>query len=289
MAKKSIVVVFYQIFILFIVSFSSLVFAKDTTKRYGHISYSQAGIGRPLILIHAFPTDQRLWRPQQDGLQKYFRVITLDLWGFGRSSPANGQAISMTQYADEVKRLMDQLHIEKAIIGGESMGGYVTLAFLKKYPEKVAGIILSDTQSIADSDEAKQKREAIAQETLKQGSANVVKMFMSKALMPTAPSQTKQYLRNIVASQSRTGIASALRGMALREDTSDVLKATTLPVLIITGKEDTVIWPQQSESMHALAKNSQLIVIPKAAHLSSLEQPAQWNNAVINEFYLKHS
>ena len=104
---------------------------------YSHnrfISYTEVGEGLPLVLIHAFPTDKRLWTAQQEGLKKHFRVISLDLWGFGESSSVNGGAVSMQEYAEEVKELLKHLHIQKAIIGGESMGGYIALAFLEHYP-----------------------------------------------------------------------------------------------------------------------------------------------------------
>lgn len=249
------------------------------------ISYTETGKGLPLVLIHAFPTDKQLWDPQVAELKNNFHVITLDLWGFGQSGTTDGKAITMTKYADEVKQLLDQLHISKAIIGGESMGGYIALAFAEKYVTNTAGLILSDTQSIADSAEAKAKREATALDVLEKGSTGLINSFMPKALSATASEQTKQFLQDILTTQSPTAIASALRGMALREDTSAILANTTLPTLIITGEQDTLISPQQSQNMHLLAKNSKLVVIPKAGHLSSLEQPSQWNDAVVTMFY----
>lgn len=252
-----------------------------------HISYAESGSGKPIVLIHAFPADQRLWQPQQDGLSKYFRVITLDLWGFGKSSEVDGQAITMTEYADEVRQLLDQLHIQQAVIGGESMGGYIALAFLEKYPEKVNGLILSDTQSIADSDEAKTKREASAKDVLANGTTGLIAGFLPKALSPHASDDTRQYLKTILDVQSPFAVASALRGMAMRKDLSHVLAGSNLPVLIITGDEDVLISPMQSEAMHALAKNSKLVKIANAGHLSSLEKPDEWNEAVIKYFNAK--
>ncbi len=272
---------FYVVlFSLFMGFFMTAVSAKQTST----ISYSDVGTGFPLVLIHAFPTDQHLWEPQQTGLKQNFRVITLDLWGFGKSRAADGQAISMTEYADEVKQLLDQLHLKKAIIGGESMGGYVALAFLEKFPEQTAGIILSDTQSIADSPEAKVKREQTALKVLEQGSGQLIHDFMPKALSSNATVETKNYLQTILEAQTSTGIASALRGMAERSDTSKVLLNVKVPVLIMTGDQDTLISPEQSQTMHELAKASRLVVIKNAGHLSSLEQPKQWNQAVIETF-----
>lgn len=250
----------------------------------GYISYSDIGCGEPLILIHAFPTDQQLWLPQQEGLHLHFRVISLDLWGYGHSAITDGKAITMSSYADEVKQLMDQLHIKKAIISGESMGGYVALAFLDKYPAQVKGLILSDTQSIADDDAAKEKREAAAVDVLTNGTTQLIANFMPKALSQMASPDKILFLQNILETQAPSAIASSLRGMALRNDTSALLAKTNLPILIITGAEDTLIAPQQSQNMHALAKNSQLIILTNAGHLSSLEQPEAWNQAVIKMF-----
>jgi pimeloyl-ACP methyl ester carboxylesterase len=248
------------------------------------ISYTDTGTGTPLVLIHAFPSDKKLWDKQVAGLKKSFRVITLDLWGFGQSGKVSGQAVTMADYADEVKQLLDQLHIPQAIVGGESMGGYVALMFLDKYPASVTGLLLSDTQAIADSPEAKAKREATALDILAHGNSGFVAGFMPKALSSQASLQMKQELQAILAAQSPEAMASGLRGMAMREDTSAVLSHSTLPILIITGEEDTLISPQQSQGMNALAKNSKLVVIPAAGHLSSFEQPAAWNDAVIGAF-----
>ncbi len=250
----------------------------------GHISYTDVGKGTPLVLIHAFPTDLRLWTAQQENLKAYFRVISLDLWGFGHSTATNGQAVTMDKYADEVRKLLDSLQIQKAIIGGESMGGYVSLAFAKHYPERVAGLILSDTQAIADSPETKAKREASALDVLAHGSAQLIRDFMPKALSAGATEQTRSFLQQIANEQAPTAIASALRGMALRADTSDTLRQIDLPVLIITGDQDMLISPQQSKNMHDLTKNSKLVIL-SAGHLSNLEQPEQWNRAVIDMFY----
>jgi len=243
------------------------------------ISYSDIGNGSPIILIHSFPADQQLWQPQHV-LSKKFRIITLDLCGFGKSSKTNGSAVTMANYANAVKQLMDHLHIKNAVIGGESMGGYVALQLLEAYPDKVGGLILSNTQAIADSYEAKLKRETSAKDVLQHGTSKLINDVMQKELSSHTSDTTKQFLRNIFEKQAATGIASALRGMAIRNDTSHVLENTTIPVLIITSDLDTLLPPEQSKKMHQLAKNSKLIIIKNAGHLSSLEQPEQWNKAV---------
>lgn len=259
-------------------------FAYAVSAHQGSISYTDVGSGTPIVLIHAFPTDQQLWQLQQAGLKGHFRVITLDLWGFGKSKPVDGQAISMSEYASEVKQLLDQLHIDKAIIGGESMGGYIALSFLDKYPLKVKGLILSNTQSIADSEEAKAKREIVAIDVLNNGAASFINGFMTKALSKEASIEIRHQLQSILEMQSPFALASALRGMALREDLSIKIAHSSIPILIITGDQDTLISPKQSEAMHILSKNSKIVVIPNAGHLSNLEMPNDWNRAVIDFF-----
>lgn len=247
------------------------------------INYTDIGQGRPLVLIHAFPTDLRLWQPQYE-LKKHFRVITLDLFGFGGSEDTDGNAVTMPTYADEVKELLSRLHINKAIIGGESMGGYVALAFLQKYPEHVDGLILSGTQAAADTDEMKLKRESVAQDVLKNGTAELIEGFLPKALSESASPETKAFLLEILKSQRATGIASAVRGIALRVDTSGYLPLTDLPILIISGEKDAIIAPKKSNNMHVLAKNSKWVNIEGAGHLVNLEKPEEWNRAVISMF-----
>jgi pimeloyl-ACP methyl ester carboxylesterase len=269
---------------LLICALSVIAFAANTAKKK-FISYSEVGKGKTIVLIHAFPTDKTLWNAQLTGLKNHFHVVVIDLWGFGESASTNGQAITMSTYADEIKQLLDQLHIQKAIIGGESMGGYVSLAFLEKYPNKVEGLILSNTQAIADDATAIPQREASAKNLEVQGSSELIKSFMSKVLSPTVDEHTRDVLHTILIKQSPLGMASALRGMALRSDTSHLLTQATIPILIITSDQDMVIPPAQSRAMHALAKNSDLVIISNAGHLSNLEQPNAWNQAVIKKFY----
>jgi pimeloyl-ACP methyl ester carboxylesterase len=266
---------------LTLISFSASAIAEKMP-----LFYTDEGTGEALVLIHAFPFDHQLWRPQRAKLKKHFRVITVDLWGFGQSGPLteDGTAVSMAIYADEVKKLLDTLKIKKAIIAGESMGGYVSLAFLKKYPQYVSGLVLSDTQAIADTIEQQVKRETAALDILMNGPDKFIQAFLPKALSDNALLATRFYTRKMMVTQSGKSMASALRGMALREDNSAALLQTNVPVLILAGDQDAVISVEQSKHMHHLARNSRLELIKNAGHLSNLEQPQQWNNAVMDMF-----
>ncbi len=265
------------------------------TADHRFISYTDIGHGRPIVLIHAFPTDRRLFELARNEIEdifhdsKIFRIISVDLWGFGQSTATDGQAIHMSDYADEVNQLLDYLKINNAIIGGESMGGYIALAFLEKFPNKVEGLILSGTQSIADTEEMKAKREATAMDILEHGTDKFLNEFSTKALSENALERTKLFLRHILEKQDKMAIASALRGMALRSDTSHVLANSSLPILIMAGENDIVISPEQSRNMHAIAKNSKLLIIPNGGHLVSLEQPYKWIWAIVDMFYIQNT
>lgn len=279
-------VIIISTLLLSLLALTSVTFASDSRKKQtNHISYSDVGRGEPLVLIHAYPLDKRLWKPQQDSLAQHFRVITLDLWGFGQSTAGQGQVISMDNYANEIKQLLDLLHIKKAIIGGESMGGYVSLAFLKHYPERVKGLILSDTNSISLNQQQKESYYQTANDILAKGSNNFIQGFLPKAVSKNASQQTRNYLFKIMNEQAPAAMAAAFKGIADRSNTSTVLNESSIPVLIITGQEDQVLPPQQSSDMHHLARNSRLIVISGAGHLSNLEKPTEWNRAVIDMFY----
>ena len=256
----------------------------DTFEVKHKVFYTDVGSGSPLVLIHPFPMDQRFFKPQQDELKKYFRVISIDLWGFGRSAAVHGQGISMHEYANEVNQLFEHLHLKNALVAGESMGGYVALAFYKYYPEKVAGLILSGTNSTADNEVKKRKRQTDAESVMKHGSVQLIDGLLPKLLSAHASKNMQDELKQIMQSQSPAGLSSALIGIGQREDTSYLLSNARIPILIISGDQDAIISPDHSEAMHRLAKGSKFVMIKNTGHLSSFEQPKQWNQAVIEAF-----
>jgi pimeloyl-ACP methyl ester carboxylesterase len=247
-------------------------------------SYTDNGQGKTIVLIHAFPADHHLWDMQIKTLSQKYRVITLDLKGFGQATPTDGKTVSMREYAAQVKQLLDQLHVKTAVIGGESMGGYISLAFLKAYPDKTEGLILSNTQAKTDSAEENVADKKDAADILVNGTNRLVADFVPKALSSNASHEAKELVTDMFANQKATGVASALRGMATREDTTKTLAATSIPVLIISSNLDEVISPKESMKMSKIAKNSKLIMIKGAGHLTNIERPDVWNKAVENYF-----
>jgi len=154
----------------------------------------------------------------------------------------------------------------------------------KHYPERVKGLVLSDTNSISLTETEKAKYYKTADDILTNGSNAFIQNFLPKAVSKDASQQIRDYLLTIMNEQPPAVMSAAFRGIADRSNTSNVLSEAKLPILIITGEEDQVLPPQQSYDMHELAKDSRLIVIPGAGHLSNLEKPEIWNQAVIDMF-----
>jgi pimeloyl-ACP methyl ester carboxylesterase len=248
------------------------------TRQGVSIEYDDIGNGVPLLLIHGFPLDRTLWRTQIAGLSQLYRVIAPDLRGFGQSSETGGEAVTMDQYAADLKSLLDSVNVPRAVIGGISMGGYIALAFYAQYADRVKGLVLANTRAVPDSEEGKQSRLANAQKVGEAGPGFLVESMAPKMLGPAAKPEIKIAVRSMMARQRAAGIASALRGMAIRPDRTALLRFATIPVLIISGSADVLIPPGDSETMQALIPNSRLVIIPDAGHLSNLDKADAFNH-----------
>lgn len=245
------------------------------------LEYDDLGNGTPLLFIHGFPLDRSMWGPQVNALQKICRVIAPDLRGFGQSSETDGQAVPMDIYAEDMKALLDSLNVKQVVVCGLSMGGYIALAFVAKYTDRVKGLILSNTKAGADTDAGRQGRLDTSIKIEQTGSTDMVVDGMApKMLGPGAKSETATLVRSMMARQRSTTVTSALRGMAARPDRTPLLTSIKFPTLIITGSADGVIPPSESEAMHTAIPHSTLVNIPEAGHLANLDKPDAYNEAV---------
>ena len=254
------------------------------TRQGVSIEYDDIGNGVPLLLIHAFPLDRTLWRAQIAGLSSLYRVIAPDLRGFGQSSETTGEAVSMDQYAADLKSLLDSLNIKQAVVGGISMGGYIALAFYAQYADRVKGLLLANTRATADTEDGKATRLANAQKIGETGPRFLIDAMAPQMLGSAPRSEIEITVRSIMLRQRAPGLMSALRGMAARPDRTSLLRFATTPILIITGAEDKLIPPADSEAMHALTPNSTLVTIPTAGHLSNIDAADAFNQAA-REFH----
>ncbi len=243
------------------------------------------GMAIPLLLIHGFPLDRTMWAEQTKALADIARIIAPDLRGFGGSGIPPG-AVTMDTYADDLRELLLALGVRKAVIGGLSMGGYITFAFYRKYSHLVRAIILANTRAAADSPEGKQGRnDSIALAREKGAGAIAGKMLPKMLTSKTADSRPDavQAVRTLMARQGVDGIVGALGAMRDRPDSKPMLAEIKVPTLILTGAEDTLIPAQEAEALRDGIRDARLVTLPDAAHLSNFEQPASFNQ-VFREF-----
>jgi 3-oxoadipate enol-lactonase len=247
------------------------------------ICYDDYGNGEvPIIFIHGFPFDKTSWQPQIDFFKNTNRVITYDIRGFGKSISEDG-VVSIALFANDLIQFMNALKIEKAIVCGLSMGGYILLNALNHYPERFVAIILCDTQCIADSDEVKEKRTktiaSIKTDGLTEFANSFTQNIFSKETIDTK-NELVERIKNMILNTNSNAIIKGINALANRQEMCSTLNKIVIPTLIICGKEDAVTPLAQSEFLHQSIKNSKTLIIFKAGHLSNLEQPELFNNTL---------
>ncbi len=240
------------------------------------------GPGTPLVLVHGFPLDRRIWAAQVRGLADVARVIAPDLPGFG-DTPASRGATSMDTYAAGVAGLLEALRIDTAVIGGVSMGGYVTMAFQRGFASRVRGLVLVDTRAGPDSPEARKARDTAAALARAEGTGAVAAQMIDKMLTPEtarANPAMRRSLLDLMSSQSVDGVVAALAAMRDRPDSGPSNARIAVPTLVVCGAADTLIPPKESESLRDGIPGARLSLIPDAGHLPNYEQPEAFNRAV---------
>ena len=246
------------------------------------MAYDDRGHGPAVVLLHGFPFDRSMWDEQADALAGSYRVITPDLRGMGETTAGDGPA-TMDEMAHDVAALMDKLGVERAVVGGLSMGGYVALAFYRRHRLRARALLLADTRPGADTDEARKTREEQARKILGAGAGVIADDFLKKVLTPATlaerPGVAARVCEMILKTNAR-GAAAALRGMALRHDQTSFLEDVLVPALILVGSEDKLTPPAEAEVMRREIRGSRLQVIEGASHLSNVERPDEFNRAL---------
>jgi len=232
--------------------------------------------------LHGFPLDNRVWNDAIDFLENKFRVIAPDLRGFGRS--VSNQTFSVESLADDIHQLLASIGALPCFLGGLSMGGYVALAFVKKYLSDLRGLALIDTKAASDSPEAKQGRQQMIDLVRDAGSKAIAdQMFPKMIALQSVNSVAAQKLRSIMDACPPLTIEHALAAMRDRADYTALLPMLTIPILIVVGAEDAIASPDVARAMHAAAPGSSVAVIPEAGHMAPLENPRAFADAMIAE------
>jgi 3-oxoadipate enol-lactonase len=243
------------------------------------IAYRDEGAGQPILFIHAFPLHSASWERQLAAFSPHHRVIAPDLRGLGATARGSGAA-SLDPHADDIAALLGHLEIEKATVVGLSMGGYISFALWRRHRERIAALILADTRAGADTEEGKQGREKNAHLAEAQGPGAIADQMLPKLLSPNAPAALRDQVRGIIESNDRAGIAAALRAMAARPDSTPLLATTDVPTLVMVGAEDALTPPSEAAAMFDAIPGCRLAELPAAGHLSNMEAPEAFNQAL---------
>lgn len=246
------------------------------------VNYSEAGSHSSIavIFIHGFPFSKEMWRNQMEALEHDFRVIAYDVRGHGRSSSGD-DTFSLELFATDLVGLMNALGIEKAILSGLSMGGYIALRTIELHASRFIGLVLCDTQCVADSPESREKRiKAIA--SIKANGvalyakASITNLFTEESFRNKDEIITK--ILNTIEQTSSETLCRTLLALSNRKETCTELHAINIPTLVIVGREDKITPITVAQQLHERIKNSTFVIIDQAGHLSNLENPVQFNS-----------
>jgi 3-oxoadipate enol-lactonase len=250
----------------------------------GMMSYRELGEGPgdPVVLLHAFPVNGRMFEPQMEALSAGRRVVAPDYPGFGRSPRTPAQP-DVRYYAEGVRRLLDRLGIERVVLGGVSMGGYVTFGCLRLFPEKVSGLILADTRPEPDSEEIRANRKNMARRVAEEGVEVLIELQMERLLARDTlenDAAVVEKVRTMILDSTPNGVVAALGAMRDRPDSTSLLAEIDVPTLVIGGEEDAISSPEVMGAMAEKIPNSRHVTLARAGHLSNLEAPEDFNKAL---------
>ena len=254
----------------------------DATLNGVGIAYHDRGQrhGTVLLLIHGFPLDHRMWASQLVGLSADVRVIAPDLRGFGGSEVTPGP-LTMEQHADDLAALLDHLAVERAVVAGLSMGGYIAFAFWRRHRQRVQALVLLDTRAEPDAPQARANRDTAAVKVRQAGSAAI-----AGEMLPRLPRRRISRISGYQPGADHDGGPTDGRrrrragGLRDRADSRSTLPTISVPTLVLVGEHDALTPPADAAAMAAAIPGARLVVIPRAGHLSPLENPRRVNGAI---------
>jgi pimeloyl-ACP methyl ester carboxylesterase len=256
----------------------------DLPRRGLTVAYDDAGAGMAVVLLHAFPFDHDMWEPQRDALAAAgYRVLTPDFPGFGGTTTGE-ESFGIDGGADVVADFLEGLGVMKAVVGGLSMGGYAAMAFARRHPGKLAGLILADTKAAPDDEAARANRDKLIDKVRGEGVAALVDVQMPKLVSEHTRTSNPTVVRRvetIAKRQAPAGVISGLAALRDRPDAAPELGNVKVPTLILVGEYDEVTPPLAAARMGSLIPGSEVKHIPAAGHMSNLENPEAFNAAVV--------
>jgi pimeloyl-ACP methyl ester carboxylesterase len=236
-----------------------------------------------IIFIHGFPLNKSMWDIQVEALKENFRVISYDIRGHGDSDPGSDEFF-IELFVLDLLRLMEKLRIEKSILCGLSLGGYIALNAVLKHPDRFDGLILNDTQCIADTPEIKENRCQAIIRIMKNGAEQYADEIIKNLFAPESFTKKKNVVataREMIIGTTKHSLCNTLHALAERKETCTHLHEINIPVLIMVGKEDKITPVAAARQMHEKILNSKLEIIQQAGHLSNLEDPTAFNTHLV--------
>lgn len=241
-----------------------------------------------VVFIHGFPFNKFMWTPQFESFKGAFRVITYDVRGHG-SSDAGNEDFSIDLFVEDLLAFLDNLGLDKVALCGLSMGGYIALKAMEKYPGRFSALVLSDTQCIADTPEAKAKRmstiEKIKKSGVKKYAEDSLPHFFAPATLKEKPAAIEA-IKEMILETPESVLCKTLLALANREETCKLLSAIKVPTLILVGEEDKITPPTVARQMQGKIHNARLTILKNAGHLANLENVTQFN-AQVEEFLVR--
>ncbi len=247
------------------------------------LAWDETGSGRTILFLHGFPFNRQLWYNQMRAVPEGWRGVAMDLRGFGESAGSDDAQYTMDMFADDAAALLTHLRVRRAVICGLSMGGYIALAMQRRYPSMLGGLVLADTRATADGEQERKNRHVLAERVQAEGSSVVVDSMMQKLFAQATPytkPQVTEFVRGMMSVAPPATIARALLGMASRPNSEPDLRNISAPTLVIVGAEDQITDRGQAQLMARAIRGSHIEVIPEAGHVSNLEAPEIFNEAV---------
>jgi pimeloyl-ACP methyl ester carboxylesterase len=224
-----------------------------------------------------------MWQPQRETLGADVELCTPDLPGFGAEPGLDEEIMTMERMALFVERLLESRGIDRCILGGLSMGGYVAFACLRTMRERIAGLVLADTRAAAD-DDATRKGRVAAMERIGAGDFDgycdvLLQKLLSEGTRRGRP-EIVELVRCIMRTAHPDAAVAALLGMIDRPDSRDLLATIDVPTAVIVGEHDAITSVDDARAMAAAIPDATLHVIANAGHLSNIENPSAFGEAI---------
>jgi 3-oxoadipate enol-lactonase len=229
----------------------------------------------PVLFVHGFPFDHSMWNKQIEVLSSQYYCISYDIRGLGESSAGDGQ-YTMELFVDDIMVIMDELKLNKPVLCGLSMGGYIALRTIEKMEEKFRGLILCDTKSEADTNEGKLKRAGGIKKINEEGLDIFIPDFIKDCFSERFKTNYRDEYQKIIERSSKldpAGVKGSMLAMAGRTDTTSYLPQIKIPVLVLCGEKDILTSPSVMKGISDKIAGSEFYVVPGSGHIIPIENP----------------